>query len=155
MNNIDRNGNVLVSIETAKLLKLCGFNLCVYNFYNSNGLLCEAGGSAYDWNSETGEYQDTSAPSQSLAQKWLREVKKISVEVKTRRWVNRYHDGKYTVSYTHELWPIDTSYIVPNDKNKFIRYTIDFACNIEFQTYEEALEAGIKECLTKLYDGEI
>lgn len=76
MNNTDRNGNILVSYEVAELLKLCDFNLYVYNFYNSNGLLCEAGGSAYDWNSETGEYQDTSAPSQSLAQKWLREAKR-------------------------------------------------------------------------------
>jgi len=86
------------------------------------------------------------APTLEVVQRWLREVKKISVEVKTLRWVNRNQDGKYTVSYRHELWPIDTS-IIPDGEDKFIRYTIDCACDIEFQTYEEAQESGIKKAL--------
>lgn len=135
MNNTDRNGNILVSYEVAELLKLCDFNLYVYNFYNSNGLLCEAGGSAYDWNSETGDYQDTSAPSQSLAQKWLREVKGVDICV--------YHNylglGSFTTGY-------HVQYVVKGDIHIFWD---------GYNGYEHALEAGLKECLTKLYNGEI
>jgi len=124
------NHEYYVSPELVKLLKEAGFN---WKEYLKPLSIYDGGGSI--WKIPL-----------HIAQKWLREVKKISVEVKTRRWVNRYQDGKYTVSYTYELWPIDTS-IVPNDDDKFSHYTIYYACNIEFQTYEEAKEAGEKKTL--------
>ena len=137
------NHECYVSLEVAKLLKKAGFDWDTYNAYNNDGIFADKNRSLITWNHFSNYY---SAPTTEVAQRWLREVKNVSIEVKTCRWVNRHKDGKYTVSYRHELWPIDTS-IVPNNENKFICYTIDYACDIEFQTYEEALEAGIKKAL--------
>ena len=159
------NHEYFVSFEVAKLLKQAGFDweckTCYigkskrpykyHKYFNWNmpRKYFEKGGSDNLFHSFINQKNTSSfasAPTIEVAQKWLREIKKISVEVKTCRWVNRHKDGKYTVSYRHELWPINTS-IVPNNEDKFIRYTIDYACNIEFQTYEEAQEAGIKKAL--------
>jgi len=134
-----------VSLETAKLLKKAGFYWDCYELYERE---YEQDGrtraeTSANWNSTSKYY---SAPTLDVAQRWLREVKNISVEAKSFRWVNRYQDDKYTVTYRHELWPIDTS-IIPSEEDKFIRYTLDCACDIEFQTYEQALEAGIKKTL--------
>jgi len=148
---------VRVSLETAKMLQKVGFDWeceCAIlpgslmadkaYHYNHNG--------SHNYNNkEAYSFEIYSAPSLDVAQRWLREVKNISVEAKSFRWVNRYQDGKYTVTYRHELWPIDTS-IIHSEEDKFIRYTLDCACDIEFQTYEQALEAGIKKCLTLLLE---
>lgn len=145
-----------VSYEVAKLLKEEGFDLkCNGVFISEDGnqyAFIKADAACDNNNSKYNPY-NISAPTFDVAQRWLREVKNVSIEVKTCRWVNRHQDGKYTVSYRHELWPIDTS-IVPNDEDKFICYTIDYACNIEFQTYEEALEAGIKKALELILEKE-
>lgn len=149
-----------VSIETAKLLKKAGFDWKIYT-----GYIAYEGGHAfttnfqtpYNFNGDTkdlfsnyGEHKEVlSKPTLDVAQRWFREVKKISVEVKTCCWVNRYQDGKYTISYIYEIFNIDTS-ILPIKEDKFIRYAIDCAHNIEFQTYEEALDEGLQRCLTLL-----
>lgn len=129
------NHECYVSLEVAKLLEKAGFDWKEYFVAHSIN-------EVFHWEIPL-----------HIAQKWLREVKKVSVEAKTLRWVNRYQDGKYTISYIHELWPIDTS-VIPNKEDKFNRYTIDCVYNIElqtynieFQTYEEALDAGIKKAL--------
>ena len=135
-----------VSIETAKLLKQAGFDWHTNLVYVDDILLTNP--YTADWNNTI---PDTyiSAPTLDVAQRWFREVKKISVEVKTCCWVNRYQDGKYTISYIYEIFNIDTS-ILPIKEDKFIRYAIDCAHNIEFQTYEEALDEGLQTCLTLL-----
>ena len=145
------NHECYVSLEVAKLLKEAGFDWEVNHSYpNVSALDNSCSGYMEDLpfyhNLNDGKYSGLSVPTLEVAQRWLREVKKISVEAKTCCWVNRYQDGKYTISYIYEICTIDTS-ILPNKEDKFIRYTIDCAHNIEFQTYEEALDAGINKTL--------
>ena len=146
------NHEYYVSLEVAKLLKEAGFDWKCREYYHNfttTGWSLSFDDNFINWQQEGDNY--LSAPTLDVAQRWLREVKNISVEAKSFRWVNRYQDDKYTVTYRHELWPIDTS-IIPSEEDKFIRYTLDCACDIEFQTYEQALEAGIKKCLTLLLE---
>jgi hypothetical protein len=114
----------LTKLETAKLAKEKGFDLIVryfYSDYSENKYIIEE---RKDKNYNI-QKRMTSAPTQSLLQKWLREEHKI--EIKTaeegrgyRSWYKK-KDGKRWVhalgGYTHK------------------------------PTYEEALEKGLQEAL--------
>lgn len=146
------NHECYVSPEVAKLLKKVGFDWSSFTYYDINNVLCLSDVLITKESSDLTEHINCLAPTLEVVQRWLREVNNVSVEVKTLRWVNRYQDGKYTVSYIHELWSIDTS-IIPNKEDKFNRYTTDCVYNTEYQTYEEALEAGINKALEIILDG--
>ena len=114
----------LISFETAKLAKEKGFNLnfptAVYieegDLWISQNLLNER---------ITGKPFPKilfTAPTQSLLQKWLREVQKTDIIINV-------------TSTTNEYWSS-----IPN----FIRGTWKSDC---FKTYEEALEQGLIEAL--------
>ena len=114
----------LISFETAKLAKEKGFNLnfptAVYieegDLWISQNLLNER---------ITGKPFPKilfTAPTQSLLQKWLREVQKTDIIINV-------------TSTTNEYWSS-----IPN----FIRGTLKSDC---FKTYEEALEQGLIEAL--------
>lgn len=124
----------LVTLETSKLLKEKGFKEDVFTFYEVD---CVKG----DWIlSETYDYSDNfnkkddcfSAPSQSIAQKWLRETKNIHICV---------YNCAYGYGYGYEISKADngthiacSTYKRTNDGGKW-------------GTYEEALEAGLQEVL--------
>lgn len=116
----------LVSFETAKLLKEKGFDEVWCNHiycigYNTipedNGLL------ECDWrNNVKGQFHLALAPTQSLAQKWLREKHNIDI--------------------------IITSAILGYGYLIYNRYPPkNIANNKVFQSYEDALEEGLKEGL--------
>ncbi len=117
----------LVTIKTAKLAKEKGFNIEVNAFYNTYTALTKHGKhenvSFKDWNNydepigKRGKCY-TSAPSQSILQKWLREVHNIVV----LPWYN----------LEKNTWEIH----IPN-----IYYKSDF------KEFEEALEIGLQEAL--------
>lgn len=109
----------LVSFETAKLAKEKGFDFLPWTWIEIAGK---------DFEEMLGKISNTDRkyfPTQSLLQKWLREVHNIHIST-----IIRVGTGKYRVriDYKHlEIW-----------KNEI--------CGI-FNTYEEALEKGLQEAL--------
>lgn len=122
----------LVTLETAKLLKEKGFKEDVFTFYEVD---CVEGdmilSETYDESENFNEKNDClSAPTQSLAQKWLRETKNIHICV-----YNCACGYGYEISKADNGTHITSSvYEGPNDGG-------------EWDTYEEALETGLQEAL--------
>lgn len=96
-----------VSYETAKLLKEKGFDVPLYWYYDRDGILHNITyycGSHIEANFNHQNIKDeemTSAPTQSIALKWLREVHNIYIDILTYttgknvqfRWVG-YDNGR-------------------------------------------------------------
>lgn len=122
----------LVTLETAKLLKEKGFKEDVSVFYE---LVCEEGSyeyelfESYDAQNYNASVYSFSAPTQYIAQKWLREIKKLHITI--------YNSAS---GYTYDISKADMGTILycfhegPNDAGNW-------------DTYEEAMEAGILKCL--------
>jgi hypothetical protein len=112
----------LVSFDTAKLARQKRFNIG-YESYNNIGQLNDFGmsGGYYDYSDKSFEGNTWAAPTQSLLQKWLREVHKILL------WVEPLAIDK---------WEFGINY--PNG---------GFGDAKEYNTYEEALEIGLQEAL--------
>ena len=122
----------LVTLETAKVLKEKGFKEDVSVFYE---LVCEEGSyeyelfESYDAQNYNASVYSFSAPTQYIAQKWLRETKDLHICI--------YNTAS---GYSYEISKADNGTEVlcmpkgPNDGGKW-------------DTYEEALEAGIQEAL--------
>lgn len=87
----------LVTLETAKLLK------------------------------EKGMFTDIEFPTQSVAQKWLRETKNLHIEI----------SYMYENYWTYDILTIPRHDLIGLSDRPIIRYN----------TYEEALEAGLQEAL--------
>lgn len=110
----------LVTLETAELLKEKGFNERKYIMDVSTLLYC---------------YRYLSVPPQSVAQKWLREIRGVYVYVEPvigKRWKLSFCDFNV---------PTEESDWMENEINKGNGY------KVYVTTYEEALEAGIQEAL--------
>ena len=115
------------SPEVAKLLREKGFDIPVWTRYEDNGEVIF--GDKYNWNnSPNGQI---SAPTQSMAIDWLREVHRIFIEISTSIDLN----GNYHFSY-----------IILDRECKYIRrgYT-----NFYWE-YKDACNAAIKYCLENL-----
>lgn len=121
-----------VTLETAKLLKEKGFKEDVFTFYEVD---CVEGdmilSETYNESENFNEKNDClSAPTQSLAQKWLRETKNIHICV-----YNCACGYGYEISKADNGTHIASSvYEGPNDGGKW-------------DVYEDALEAGLQEAL--------
>ena len=117
-----------VSLETAELLNKVGFGWNCRGLYIGTAFL-----DAYFNDVVNGtDYKKIQAPTLDIAQKWLREVKKVIIEVMysntDHNWYNRYCDqGIWGDGHWH------------NFENKE-----------PFKTYEDALEDGINNCLNIL-----
>ena len=114
----------LVSFETAKLLIEKGFDISLNMFYRHGKLQ-----TFVEDNYNLGIEELCSAPTQSLAQKWLREKHNIHVEI-------------YKIPVT-------------NEGNMYGCYVCRWIDRVQsnsvyesyFKTYEEALEEGLKQGL--------
>ena len=109
----------LATLETAELLKEKGFNERKYIMDVSTLLYC---------------YRYLSVPPQSVAQKWLREIRGVYVYVEPvigKRWKLSFCDFNV---------PTEESDWMENEINKGNGYKV-------YVTYEEALEAGLQEAL--------
>lgn len=108
----------LVTLDTAKMLRDKGFNECrnVVDISNmSNDDLPK---------------RCFLQPTQSIAQKWLRETKNLHIEI----YRNACGYGYIIVKANNGTWMEDDDAKGPNDGGKW-------------DTYEEALEAGLVEAL--------
>ena len=129
-----------VSLEVAKLLKQAGFNWEVYRCYETLPEKKKIFGLHLIPYQGKARKDVLPAPSLAVAQKWLRGVKNISVEV------NHGYEFDYNNSTSTPtlFWKFEAGNI-EFDADEF--FDDDYA---NFKTYEEALEAGIKKCLTFL-----
>lgn len=116
----------LVTLETAKLLKEKGFNEYCKNVIDIDNILSET---LYRTNDNLPK-QCFSLPTQSIAQKWLRETKNIHICV-----------YNCACGYGYEISKADNGTHIASSTYKG---TNDGG---EWDTYEEALEAGIQEVL--------
>ena len=138
----------IVSFETAMLLKEKGFNEpCSYfyednelhelNYYQGNGAGFVRNNSPINDMMYCEEMQCT-APTQSLAQKWLREIHHIAFNA------NPYPDNEGII-YVVTIKVISS--------NKYIDFNVMMDTSnkaIMFKTYEDAIEAGLKYCLKSI-----
>lgn len=116
----------LVTLETAKLLKEKGFNEYCENVIDINNMLRKT---LYRINDDLPK-QCFSRPTQSVAQKWLRETKNIHICI-----YNCACGYGYEISKADNGTHITSSvYEGTNDGSKW-------------DIYEEALEAGLQEAL--------
>ena len=113
----------LVTLETAKLLKEKGFNEPCMIAMNIED------GRQYGTNRTNSELpiKVCSHPTQSVAQKWLRETKNLHIEIS-------YMYGNYWI---YDILTIPRHDLIGLSDRPIIRYN----------TYEEALEAGLQEAL--------
>jgi hypothetical protein len=120
----------LVTLETAKLLKEKGFKEDVSVFYE---LVCKEGSyeyelfESYDAQNYNASVYSFSAPTQYIAQKWLRETKNLHIEI--------------TYIY-RDYWSYDIL-TIPNHGS----IGLSGRPLVHYKSYEEVLEAGIQEAL--------
>ena len=138
-----------VSFELAILLKEAGFDWECRCYYETSGKLRGKNSGSFSnhnspfiWqNNGNTETQLYSSPTIDVAQRWLREVKLISVEINVIRWFNRYQTNECTIFWKYIILSIDTS-----SQEAFYRI-VDIDNGFEFNTCEEASEAGVKKAL--------
>ena len=119
-----------VTLETAKLLKEKGFDEpCSISINIEDGRKYMSNRT----NSEMPKKVCTQ-PTQSIAQKWLREIKGVYV------WVEPVIGKRWKVSFCDFNVPTEDSDWMENEINKGNGYPV-------YDTYEKALEAGILEAL--------
>lgn len=116
----------LVTLETAKLLKEKGFNEYCKDVISDKGLMMET----IFRTSKDLPKSFYSCPMQSIAQKWLRETKNLHIEI----YRSAVGYGYAIVKADNGTWQEDDDSRGPNDGGLW-------------DTYEEALEAGIQEAL--------
>lgn len=117
-----------VTYQQAEQLKQLGFDWeCNHSYYGHRSKDLVGFCTYHDFNKNGGP-NECSAPTQTIAQKWLREVKKIEV--------NANYDN------VKEKW-----YWFINDMQECCMTTID---DYNFDTFEQALSAGIDKVLDLL-----
>jgi hypothetical protein len=116
----------LVTLETAKMLRTKGFNEYCKNVIDINNIPRET---IYRTNNELPK-QCFSQPTQSIAQKWLCEIKNLHIEI----YRNACGYGYIIVKANNGTWMKDDDAKGPNDGGNW-------------DTYEEALEEGLQEAL--------
>lgn len=121
----------LINFETAQIAKSKGFNIETMDYYNKFKVLNNGSprpsNLPLNWNASS--YEDTSAPTQSLLQKWLRETHNIHIGV----WYSKA-DGKYNSHSYHAT---------EGERESEVSY---------LGTYEEALERGLQDALNLIED---
>lgn len=116
----------LVTLETAKMLKEKGFNEYCKDIINHRGIMMET---VFRTSKDLPKLF-YSCPTQSIAQKWLRETKNIHICI-----YNCACGYGYEISKADNGTHIASSvYEGPNDGGKW-------------DVYEDALEAGLQEAL--------
>ena len=113
----------LVTLETAKLLKEKDFNEYCKDIINHKGIMMET----IFRTSKDLPKLFYPCPTQSIAQKWLRETKNLHIVIS-------YMYGNYWI---YDILTIPNHDLVGLSDRPIIHYN----------TYEEALEAGLQEAL--------
>jgi len=131
----------LISFETAKLAKEKGFDNGSDTFYAKNTVfkswdlyvIDDIGGRHYN-SKNNSQYE---APTQSLLQKWLRDEHKLHILIHPDK-MTEYNNGELFFNCSVKLNARDYEYAL------ILRHKSKIA---EYNTYEEALEEGLKQSL--------
>lgn len=127
------NHECYVDLEVAKLLKEAGFDWECWGCYSPKGkfqqIVYEWKPCIDNWNNTSCAKQCVSAPTLEVAQRWLRDVKNFIVESRYCTTIDRKFRYRVTLYDEHGNY----------------KYGIDLKGMSD--TYEEALEAGIKKAL--------
>ena len=126
------NNEYYVSPEVAKLLEKVGFDWECRKCYNE-GVLFDMEPDEIRKQTPQHSSYDVSAPTLEVAQRWLREVKQCYVHV----YPMFSFEGTLEYYFVEVIYP----------SSRAIKQN-------EFNTYEEALEAGIKKALEIINKGE-
>lgn len=144
------------SYEVAKLLKEKGFDWMCNGYYNKDDEDSEPyfgdGEGADNWNNQAPSVRDLwfSAPTHQMAMKWLREKHNIDIGIEAS--VGMPGEKAYIPMISTYKPRTDN----PNKLKQYERglYYKDDRCVIpalkKFHKYEEAVEAALKYCLTKV-----
>lgn len=144
-----------ITLETSRLAKQAGFDWECWAYWLSDYANGESEQKApfenravpYDYNTEPGaRYKKGnmySAPTQSVLQRWLREVKNIWVSVTCDTAGDLRYAMYRATLYDEKIGYYHTSYWDDDEKEEYAE---------EYPTYEAALEAGLQECLTLLIE---
>ena len=127
----------LVTFNTAKLAKNKGFTEITRDAYVSIGMLerdINLG------NKYKKDYKFWTAPTQSFLQKWLRDIHKIEVQAVFNTGLYRKLRGASDLS----VKKYRNNIIMSIDKDDMFE---EFSDNDNFDTYEDALEEGLKKAL--------
>ena len=122
------NHEYYVSPEVANLLEKAGFDWRCRKCYNK-GVLFDMEPDEIRAQVPQHSSYDVLAPTLEVAQRWLREVKNLSVDISS----TRYSEWEYIIRKINQA---------NHNDNTIFALT---ACR--FYTYEEAKEAGIKKAL--------
>lgn len=130
----------LIEFKTAKLAKEKGFKNGSISYYAGNSKLITFNTNLYPnalYTNNTAQKFTYEATTQSLLQRWIREVHKISVEVALDFMEDKYGDTLYYhCNILHSI-----------DSHKTVKW-LGAECTYEnYNTWEEALEAGLMEGL--------
>ena len=132
------NHECYVSLEVAKLLKEAGFDWeCREYYYNftTTGWSLSFDDNFVNWNSWDEQY--ISAPTLEVAQRWLREVKRVDINILVESISNH---KQYLVSIWFNI----------SDKSAYDNAVLDNRYNI----YEKAQEEGIQKALEIILEKE-
>ena len=144
------NHEYYVSCEVAKLLKEAGFD------WECNGIFISEDGNQYAFikidaacdsnNSKYNQY-NISAPTLDVAQRWLRDVKSIAVYV-----CPSYEPNKFVTANVVERWIMKWQVVALHYDIESDEINLGDVDEEMFDTYEEALEAGIKKVLEMILE---
>ena len=130
----------IVSFETAMLLKEKGFNEPCCRFYEDGRLNEIRPYAEYETLFVSNDFPNKRlyAPTQSLAQRWLRETHHITFNANP-------HSNNGEIVY------VVTIKVISNKKHVDFNVMMDTSNRATmFDTYEEALEEGLKYCLKSI-----
>ena len=125
-----------VSFKTSKLLKEKGFEGNInayYHIWDNGNRVC----SVQEFSHSEAPHLYIPAPTLQMAMKWLREEKKIGIEVNIN--FNLDNGNKWHYEYGFCIFQLSGSF------KKFAECDYD-----GYKTYEEACEAAIRYCLENL-----
>lgn len=132
-----------VSLETAELLKKAGFDWECASYYQAGYFHPYTTNNASrlvmtDCNNAPDYMEQFSAPTQAVAMRWLREVKGWSATI------------QHAYDNIHDKWIYQT--VITNIQEEDITDSTDLFYGKE--TYEQASEKGIQECLKIILNGQ-
>lgn len=126
----------LVSFKTAKLAQDKGFTVICRHFSKDGSVICDVFDDKTFVDGEIAPFVEI--PTQSLLQKWLREIHKIDIEVKVKH--GELYCAMFTVANKNEVevvWLTNTNSILTGSRDLTL-----------FQSYELGLEEAILKALT-------
>lgn len=123
-----------VSFDTARMLKEAGFDVPTSTHYSNSGEVWQSS-APEDYNDDK-SCKACSRPTQALAARWLREVHGIHVSSNIFMDSANDADGKTVDEWT--FWSFDLF----DNSGRIIEERDD-----RYDSYEEALEAGLREAI--------